>query len=501
MPDIEIIKLNESFVHVKTDGGIAAEISDYFKFRPPGYQFMPSFKAKMWDGYIRMFSVMDRKLQVGLLQRLMMFSQSSDYSVKLDEKFKVKNKKYSMEVVEEFTKSLKLQSKGKDIIPHDYQLTAIRNGINDKRGILLSPTASGKSLIQYCLIRWFLEQSEDKVLLIVPTISLVSQMYSDFEDYSSKNNWNVEDNCHMIIGGQDKNSDSRVYISTWQSIYKMGPKYFSQFGTVLGDECHLFKAQSLTSIMNKSENADVRIGLTGTVDSKTVHKLQLEGNFGRIKRVATTNELQKKGHLSEIKIKPIKLSYPDADRKLCKKLTYQEEIKWLEAHDGRNQLLTNLALSQSKRPNDQTNTLLLFNKIAHGEKLYDMISEQAKDGQKVFYVSGRVKATEREAIRAYMTNNINVIIVASFGVFSTGINIPNIHNIILASTSKSEIRVLQSIGRGLRKALGKTHMLLFDVFDDLRWKSRENYAYQHFIERLNIYVREKFEYIIHKVNM
>ena len=502
MADVEILKLNESNVYIKTDGGIAAEISDFFKFRPPGFQFMPAYKAKKWDGYIRLFNTMERTLQMGILPRLLSFLKNYGYSVSIDKKLEVTNKAVPRAKIEEFCKSLKLQSKGKDITPFEHQIDAIEEGINNRRAVLLSPTASGKSLIQYCLIRWFLgTMPDDKILLIVPTTSLVTQMQTDFADYSSKNGWDADAFCHQIMAGREKETECPVVISTWQSIYKLNKKWFSEFYTILGDECHLFKAQSLSSIMTKSENAAIRIGLTGTVDSKTVHKLQLEGSFGPITRVAHTHELQKKGHLAQINIRPIKLSYNDECRKLVKSKSYQEEIKWLEEYAPRNKVIANLACAQFNRPGNQGNTLVLFNKITHGEELYRLIKEQAKDGQEVMFVAGKVKTEDREVIRQKMMASNNAIIVASFGVYSTGINIPNVHNIILASTSKSEIRVLQSIGRGLRNAVGKTHMILYDMFDDLKWKKHENYSLKHFLERLNIYVKERFEYSIHKITM
>ena len=163
--------------------------------------------------------------------------------------------------------------------------------------MLLSPTASGKSLIIYLLVRWF----SSKTLIIVPTTSLVAQLQKDFKDYGYDSNKYV----HEIMAGREKTTDVPIIISTWQSIYKMPKKWFDQFDVVIGYEAHLFKAKSLTSILTKLEDCKYRFGLTGTLDGSQTHRLVLEGLFGAVKQVTTTKELMDKSNLANLTSKAL----------------------------------------------------------------------------------------------------------------------------------------------------------------------------------------------------
>jgi superfamily II DNA or RNA helicase len=374
--------------------------------------------------------------------------------------------------------------------PRDYQYDAIVHGIENKRAILLSPTGSGKSFIIYLMARWYLENHDKKLLLIVPTTSLVEQMYKDFSDYG----YDVETNCHRIYSGKDKETECPLVISTWQSIYKLGPPWFQQFGCVIGDEVHGFKSKSLSSIMNKAIKAEYRFGTTGTLDGTQVHKLVLEGLFGPVHRVTTTHELQKRDTLAKLDIDIVLLKYAREHCQLTDKRTYQDEIDFIVKYEKRNKFIANLAVNQTG------NTLVLFNLVdKHGKVLRDLIEDRLKDGQRFFFVSGETKTSDREHIRNIVDRQKNSIILASLGTFSTGINIKNIHNIVFASPSKSQIRVLQSIGRGLRKSEDGTDTKLYDIADDLHHKSKKNFTLLHSGERIKIYTREKFPYRITQV--
>jgi superfamily II DNA or RNA helicase len=366
-----------------------------------------------------------------------------------------------------------------------------------RRTLLLSPTASGKSLIIYLIVRQLLTYQKLKGLVIVPTTSLVEQLYSDFADYSGENDFRVEENLHRIYQGKDKHTDLPLTISTWQSLYQMPPSYFHQFDYIIGDEAHLFKAQSLTSILTSCINTKYRIGLTGTLDGTKTHKLVLEGLFGSTKRVITTKELIDKKELSDFQIKCLILKHPDEICEEMKDCDYQEEIQYLIANEQRNKFIKNLAVSMNK------NTLILYQMVAkHGQVLYDMIRNTEKIGdRKVFFVHGGTDTEDRENIRKIMETENDAIVVASYGTFSTGINIRNLHNIIFASPSKSRVRNLQSIGRGLRQSSGKEQATLYDIADDLRWKKHMNFTLKHFVERVKIYTEEKFSFKTYKIGL
>ena len=358
----------------------------------------------------------------------------------------------------------------------------------------MSPTASGKSLIAYLILRFQLlrlkERKANKVLIIVPTTSLVEQLYKDFRDYG----YNVK-HIHRIYQGHEKDTTKRVVISTWQSVYKLPKKWFADFGVVIGDEAHLFKSQSLTTIMTKMTNCKYRIGMTGTLDGSKTHKLVLEGLFGAVNRVAQTTDLIEKKQLAKFRIHCLILQHGKNARDYLKDKTYQEEMDYLCASKSRNNYIKNLCVGL------QGNTLCLFQLVEkHGKILHEEISSIAKN-RKVFFVYGGVDSLEREKIREIVENEKDAIIIASFGTFSTGINIRNLHNIVFASPSKSKIRVLQSIGRGLRANKGKVGVLVFDIADDISYRERRNFTLNHFSERINIYNEQQFNYEISKVKL
>jgi superfamily II DNA or RNA helicase len=330
----------------------------------------------------------------------------------------------------------------------------------------------------------------------VPTTSLVEQLYTDFQDYSSANGWRTADHVHRIYAGADKDTDWDVTISTWQSLYKLPKKFFEKYDVVIGDEAHLFKAQSLTGILNKMPHCAYRIGTTGTLDGMKTHKLVLEGIFGAVHRVTSTKKLIDNKQLADLEIQCLILKYDDEVCKSVRSLTYQEEMDWLVTHPGRNRFIRNLALAQTG------NTLVLFQYVEkHGKALHEMIASKAADGRKIFFVYGGTDTDQREQVRHITERENDAIIVASYGTFSTGINIRNLHNIIFASPSKSRIRNLQSIGRGLRTSDSKTRCRLYDIGDDLSYKSRNNFTLLHMQERIRIYNDENFDYKLTKVPM
>ena len=499
MTSIAVRKKNHAFLHVETEPSVKNEISDFFTFFVPGYKFMPAYKNKMWDGRIRLYDVRSSELPIGLYFYLKEFADTPgrDYHISLEH-----DNEYGIVGSEEvasmdWMQQLTLTSKGKTITPKDYQLEAIYYSLMNKNALLVSPTASGKSLIIYCLIRWFLDNSDKKALIIVPTTSLVQQMYSDFADYSQYDEGFHESICHRIYAGRPKFADQeRVVISTWQSIYKLPGSWFEQYGAVFGDEAHNFKAKSLISILSKMREAEYRFGTTGTLDGTQTHKLVLEGHFGPAYYVTSTKTLMDSGDLAELNISVLLLKYEEKYCKLINKVKYQEELDFIVTHEPRNRFIANLALDQ------EGNSLVLYQYVEkHGKPLYDLVKSKAHARRKVFFVSGGTDVDTREEIRKITENEKNAIIVASLGTFSTGINIRNLHNIIFASPSKSQIRILQSIGRGLRKSDNGVATKLFDIADDLHWKRNKNYTLNHAAERIKIYSKEKFKFKIYEVNI
>lgn len=487
---------NDVYVHIECDRGTAQELSDYFTFRVPGCHFMPSYKNKMWDGNIRLFSTQTHLVYAGLVEYIKQFATERKYTV-------VEQKKNDIVATDEelkaFLSKFKPKSQGKQLTIRDYQQKGFLRAIKDRRCVLVSPTASGKSLIIYMLISFLLNSAsratfplKKKILIVVPTTNLVEQMYSDFDDYGM----NVKKDCQRVYQGHSRTLSKRVVISTWQSIYRQPRKFFDSFYCVIGDEAHGFKSQSLTSIMTKLETCPYRIGTTGTLDDSNIHQLVLEGLFGPVDKITTTKELMEKESLATLTISCLVLKYAKKDCYEVKSMPYHEELEFIVGHVKRNRVIQNLALKL------EGNTLVLFKLVEkHGKNLYQMIREKAKKNRKVFFISGKTAVEDREAIRHITEKQKNAIIVASYGTFSTGVNIRNLHNIVFASPSKSRIRTLQSIGRGLRLAKEKTFAQLYDVVDNLEYGRRKNYTLNHFLERLKLYNEEQFDYTIHNIDL
>ena len=480
MANIIIQKKNEIYLKVETEPHIHQELSEYFTFEVPGAKFMPQYRSKHWDGKIRLYSNHTGELYVGLLDKLVAWAKNCEYTVEFkDNKFYgspfEENEMISVEGVSDYMKSISRHE------PRDYQVDAVYDALRYNRKLLISPTASGKSLMIYSIVRYFVEK-EHNILLIVPTTSLVEQMYKDFEDYG----WNAEEYCHKIYSGKEKSTNKNVVITTWQSIYNLPRSFFENFDVVIGDEAHQFKSKSLVGIMTKLDNTKYRFGFTGTLDGSQTHKWVLEGLFGPSYKVTQTQELIEKGYLSKLQIKVLLLKHNEHQFD-----EYEEEIQYLITHDKRNNFIKNLSLDL------KGNTLILYSRVeTHGQPLYEMINSSAAKDRKIFFVYGGVDAEEREKVREITEKENDSIIVASYGTFSTGINIKNLHNIVFASPSKSRVRNLQSIGRVLRKGENKHQAVLYDIADDITYKSKKNYTLNHLIERIKIYSEEKFNYEI-----
>ena len=499
MTDIGITKVDETSLRiVSNDSGILMELSEHFTFFAEGYKFMPLYRNKLWDGKVRLYDSRTGRLPYGLLFEVLKFANSHNYTYELHPSITERDVPTSQSLLE-YASGLHITSGGAPITPRDYQLDAYVHACAEGRGLIISPTGSGKSLIIYLCVRWFLEHYDEKVLIVVPTTSLVEQMTKDFADYSQHDaSFDVQSEVHKIYSGKEKHDiSSRVIVTTWQSAITLQKSWFQSYGMVIGDEAHLFKAKSLNTIMSACVNACYRIGTTGTLDGSLCNERVLVGNFGPTHRVITTKELIDNDTLAALKIKCIVCNHSDELKKVISKADYQTEIDAIASHAGRNAFIANLALDQ------KGNTLVLFNLVQkHGKPLFELISSTNGDSNRhIFYVSGEVDATNRERIRELTETQNNAIIVASVGTFSTGINIKNLHQIIFAAPTKSQIRVLQSIGRGLRKSDDGRPTTVYDISDNFSWKKKKNYTLQHAIERTKMYAKEGFNHKLYEIQL
>jgi superfamily II DNA or RNA helicase len=492
--DIEVDSIDEVRYYVKTDKGIKQELRDYFSFMVPGAQYMPLYKKRIWDGKIRLFDILSSTLPRGLKTYLEKFCKERQYQLN------IKETKNPLCITEDkllqFYDTLQVSVKKQAVKMHPHQQQAILHALNQHRCVLISPTGSGKSLIIYVLVRFLQSvlKSDRKILILVPTVGLVNQMESDFFDYSKNDKyWSCKKYIQKIMAGAEKELNKQIVVSTWQSIYKLPKTWFDQFDAVFFDECHQAKAESINFIGQKLLKAWFRIGTTGTLDQAQAHRLSIEGILGPAIQFIQTKGLMNKGLLAKLGIDCIILKYTDEEKQFIKKQKYIDELKWIVTNEKRNEFIKELALRT------KGNTLVLFNYVEdHGKPLAALL-EAAGTDRKIYLIHGKTEAESREYIRKVIDRESNAILVASFGTTSTGINIVNLDNIIFASPTKSIIRLLQSIGRGLRVSEKKKTLKVYDIVDDLCWKSHKNHIYRHFEERVKIYKKEKFDYSVHSM--
>lgn len=492
MSKITILSHNHLKVRLACEPEIAREISEHFSFFVPGYKFMPLFKSGRWDGKVKMFQINGGLFFKGLIPRLYRFAD--EYNLEIE---RCDDQTPSIPYDETFLQ--RWQEYGK-LEPQEHQALAIEEALKQNQLLVLSPTGSGKSYICYLICRYLLEHTNKKILITVPSTSLVEQLFNDFKDYAV--NFDVDKEVHRIYQGKDKESNARIFISTWQSVYKMPKFWFTKFDSFICDEAHGADSKSISGIVDNLPHAPVRIGLTGTLDGTKLHELEMMARFGPVYRATSTRDLMDQGALAPLKIKCLTFSYPESDRKIVRHMKYDQEIEFLVTNESRNKQLVNLALSTKK------NTLMLFNFVEkHGKILYDMLQEKAeKHGKKVFYISGEINVKKREEIRQILETESNAILLASMGTMAVGVNIKNLHNLIFCHPYKAKIKTLQSIGRTIRKAAGKEGATLIDISDDLCYNKRngenvQNTTYKHFIERLKIYESEQFDYKLYRVQL
>lgn len=512
MADIKISKINETFMKVEpTDRSVHEELYHYFQFKPENVVNSPKYRYGKWDGYTRLYEKRTGKMYTGLLVHVLKYAKEFGYSVQVDPTLKTSTDIEVRDILKYVIQEIKPHSGGKPIIPHDYQAKSLIHGLKNNRSTMLAATSAGKSLILYLLTRMYQlydDVQDERILIIVPSKNLVEQMYDDFDDYSRRpgQDWYVSDHCQKINGDYDKDLNRQVVISTYQSLADYGKDYFSQFAVVLVDEVHRAKGNTITEIMKACIHTKYRHGLTGTLDDVEVHKLVITGLFGPVKRIVTTKEIQDSGRAATSTINIMNLKYSKdmvvdykqwmKDEKKLKGTNFKpwdSELKYLYSCSERTTMIQNLIQGL------KGNTLVLFDRVeAYGRPLFEEMRDRLKDDPRtVCFIDGNVSSDERGAIKRLMEADDNVITYASYGTTSTGVSIKNIHNVVLASSSKSKVLVLQSIGRGLRLTDGKSHVNVFDIVDNIEF----NIARGHADTRLGFYNKDQFPLKFHTFNL
>lgn len=493
MSDLVIRKENESYVTLGCDEDLNNKFYNLFSAYMPGYRFNPRFKNHLWDGKVHCYSPITQTLPIGLVRNLIQYCQSKNINYELEDygdMDDVIDKAEMEKIVNSFIDGFNAR---------DYQINAVYEALTHKKGVLLSCTGSGKSLMIYTFLRYLLQEKNiTRMCLIVPSVSLVEQMYSDFRDYGWEE---LEDNVEMLYSGQKPTFKKPILISTWQSLEKEDKEFFEVYEAVVVDECHQAKANVVSKILKSAHNAIYKIGTSGTLPTELSEQLQINAVLGNVLFELKSNELIQRGYLTKLDIASIFLKYPEEFIKENKDRTYQEEVKMVEEYENRNSVLK-FVLGHTPVTH---NVLILVNHRNHLTTVKDYLETNYPD-KKVSIITGDVKAKEREAIRTNLEYEDGTILLATYQTMSTGINIPKLHAVMLYSNSKSRIKVLQSIGRGLRKHNTKSKVIIYDIIDDLSYSTRngrvkKNYCMQHYDERLQYYIEQEFPVVSISVNV
>ena len=466
--------------------------------RIESWRFNPLVKKGVWDGYVSYIKD-DKWIPAGLWKYVMEVCKEYGYDLQINGIRRLIDPNINQEAFTEWALDF---FKGSDMTPRDYQIETAYNILKFKRSLSELATSAGKTLISFLTVAYLLEKRKvEKILFIVPNVSLVLQANEDFQDYNYMNRIKLK--VQQIYAGKKIKPGKNLVIGTYQSLVKKSKDYFDQFGAVIVDETHKAKSISIKTILGKCKNATYKFGLSGTLPKNgTLDKLTLMSQAGPVISEIKAAFLQDEGYIANCKVKVIEMSYASesqrhafeelAKNRYDRKDVYKYESNFVINNESRLDFITNVI---GKVPR---NSLVLFHRIEHGNKIYEKLRQNTD--KVIYYVDGSTDKNVREEYKKKMEAGNEVVIVASYGTFSTGISIKKIHNIFFTESFKSEVVIRQSIGRGLRQHKSKSAVLIVDFVDDIRTVEWDNYLYKHSKVRQKIYKQEKFEYSIKKVN-
>ena len=442
------------------------DMKEEFALHVPNYYWMGKFKAGMWDGKSH-FITEASLIPYGLLLDFIRVSKKLFPEVKIYPDKGVKNLFKGDEMDISYNLSL---------YPRPYQKEAIEICIKRSKGIIRSATASGKSLvisyIIYNLMKNRNKTNVKKCLIIVPSTSLVEQFRTDMIKYGLP-----EKMIGRVYTGH-KDWDKHIVISTWQSL-KNNHNKLSQFHCVIGDECHQVKAHELKKIFSKLK-CQYRFGFTGTMPDHLTNQYNIKAFLGPILKEYPSGFLAEEGYISKCNVKVLRIPYPDG--------TITNSYKGIKDECFSNKRRLDLISRIVDKIED--NILILVSYIYEGEKLEKLINRRTN--KEVVFLSGRDKTEVREEWRQKIIKSDNIALIATYGIYQQGINIPNLKYAMLASPTKAKIRTLQSIGRTLRLHENKKDgSVIFDIVDDVKFLNKHGEKRIQYYEIEGFNIKEK----------
>lgn len=492
-----------------------------------GYRFMPAFKMGIWNGKQSYFN--NGRINLGLWKECLRGCQEIGASFILDNKEEFPlNRTVTLESVKDFCKEFfknhKVKNKSGEWVPffpYDHQIESAFKILKNRYCLAEVATSGGKTLIISIVYFYTISKIDQnaKLLIIVPSITLVTQFYDsivDFnlglnKDFDGGNPNPIQLKIEEVMSDRPRKhgseEDPNVCIGTYQSLEKWPKEFFKKFHTVAVDESHGAKSKTLTSILKKTiKTAYCRFGVSGTFPpDDSCEILTIQSVLGPKITEVSANELREKGIISPMEIKALIINHNDPDyqsrldvikRGGMGKEALELEKDFIHNSEKRIELITRIVEKCDK------NTLILFHTIEYGQKLFSKIKDKIPN-KDFFYIDGEVRNKTREEIKSFMedTSGKTKILIASFGTLSTGVSITSIFNVIFADSFKSEQIIIQSIGRALRLHEEKKTAIIFDLVDIFDSNNMKNILFNHFKEREKFYQKRKYPYKITKINL
>jgi len=481
-------RINQNRIQLfTTNKDQARKIQDEFSVMETGAENNITVRSGQWDGKHRFYTLKSGKegflfeIPIGFKGRVEDFT----------------GQKFPNEV--DYTPVLKFLKGFKKTLPFEpyrHQLKMLLGLLSSSTHLGVAATGSGKSLVIYGIVKYY-RNLDKKILILVPTVSLVTQLFDDFKDYNATDEFMSQ---IQLMGGDFTNKEIQkpVVISTWQSAYKAD---LSNFQVVVNDEVHTAKADILLKILNNP--FEIKLGLTGTPPIEKLEYMKLEQNFGQPKKYINAKGLIDLGLATDLAVVSIFL---------CQKqkiMKYQDEVRFIKENIKRSEWVTKF-LRKLKGP-----TIALYNHTDHGKKTWEnltgvkMTSKIQNDFQTqkdlgVFFMTGSVKPKVRNQILDYFRTleNESVVMIGQSKILSTGINLKPLKNLVFLTGTKSYTQVIQSIGRVMRLHDAKSKAVVFDLVDDFtNGRKTENYALTHFYQRLGFYEYQQFNVIEKEIKL
>jgi len=487
MPVASCKLIIEDEVNIKLEGldvDVRRKLSNALKFEVPYAKHMPQYKLGRWDGKVAFFGIGGTGYvnHLDVVQEVL--SKNRVQIVDIEDKRHPIQLNFTP-VTERYWADQGVQwpeghpAEGEDIILRDYQVEAINNFLNNPQSLQQIATGAGKTITTATLSH--ITEPYGRSLVIVPNKSLVEQTEEDYI------------NCGLDVGvyfGDRKNLGKTHTICTWQSLNILDKKHkdgsavlsLAEFlegvSTVIVDEVHMAKAEVLKNLLTRNlRNAPIRWGLTGTVPREKFEFESIHASLGPVVGSITAKELQDKGVLSTCHVNVVQLIDTVAHR------DYQSELKYLTSDTARLEYIGKMMNTVSQ----SGNTLILVDRISAGETLAELIPNST-------FISGAVKVKDRKETYDTIREGTNEVIIATYGVAAVGLNIPRIFNLVLLEPGMSFVRVIQSIGRGVRKAKDKDFVQIWDLTSTCKFAKR------HLTQRKKFYKEAEYPFTIEKVD-